>query len=147
MWQFWLIVAGIFLVGEIITAGFLIFWLGIGALLAMVLSFFIDSLVIQTAVFVISSIILIFITRPFVNKFVKTEKTAPTNVYSVIGQTGIVTEDINVINATGQVKVNGETWSATCNGNTTISKGTTIKVLEVNGVKLVVEPIYEYTSN
>ena len=55
MWQIWLIIAGVCLIAEIITVGFLIFWLAIGALLAMVVSFFTDNIIIQTAVFVISS--------------------------------------------------------------------------------------------
>lgn len=146
MWQFWLIASGIFFIAEIITVGFLIFWLGVGALLAMVVSFFTDNLIVQTAVFVVASGLLIFITKPFVNKFAKTKKPVPTNFYSLIGQEGIVTEDINLIQGTGQVKVSGEVWSATCNGNVTIAKGTTIKILEVNGVKLLVEPIQEHAT-
>ena len=68
MWQFWLIASGIFFVIEMITVGFLVFWLGIAALITMVVSFFTDSLIIQTAVFVISSILLIFLTKPFVHE-------------------------------------------------------------------------------
>ena len=70
MWQFWLIIAGIFFIGEIITVGFLVFWLAVGALLAMITSFFIPNIIVQTAVFVISSTILIFATKPFVKRFV-----------------------------------------------------------------------------
>ena len=62
MWYIWLIIAGIFLILEIITVGFLVFWLAIGALFAMVVSLFTSNIVIQTAVFVISSIALIFFT-------------------------------------------------------------------------------------
>ena len=58
MWSFWLIVAGIFFIIEMATVGFLMFWLGIGSLLAMVASFITDSIVIQTVVFVIPSSIL-----------------------------------------------------------------------------------------
>ena len=68
MWQIWLLLAGLFFIGEMITVGFLIFWLGIGALLAMIVSFFTTNIIIQTAVFVISSIILILATKPFVKK-------------------------------------------------------------------------------
>ena len=39
MWIFWLIAAGIFFIIEMATIGFLVFWLGIGALLAMVTAF------------------------------------------------------------------------------------------------------------
>ena len=66
MWIFWLIAAGIFFIIEIATVGFLIFWLGIGALLAMITSLFTDNIIIQTAVFVISSAVLIPLTKPFV---------------------------------------------------------------------------------
>ncbi len=141
MWQIWLIAAGIFFVAEIITIGFLIFWLGIGALLAMIVSFFTSNIIIQTAVFVISSTILIFVTKPLVNKITKNDKTVSTNVYSIIGKRGIVIEDINLVEGKGQIKVDGEVWSAICNGNVTIPSGTEITVLEIRGVKALVEPI------
>lgn len=71
MWELWLIVSGVCLVIEIITTGFLVFWLAIGALFALLTSLFTDNIIIQTAVFVISSGILIFLTKPFVKKFFK----------------------------------------------------------------------------
>ena len=69
MWQFWIISAGVFLILESITTGFLVFWFSIGSLFALVTSFLTDSIIVQTAVFVISSTILIFATRKFANKF------------------------------------------------------------------------------
>lgn len=74
MWQYWLIAAGIFLIAEIITTGFFVFWLGIGALIAMCVSFFVDNLIIQMVVFLVSSVILIFATKPFVKKFLGSNK-------------------------------------------------------------------------
>ena len=109
MWIFWLIATGIFFVIEIATVGFLIFWLGIGALLAMITSFFTDNLIIQTAVFVVSSALLIPLTKPFVDKITKSKKEVKTNSYSLINKKGIVTVDINPTQGTGLVKVNGET--------------------------------------
>ena len=141
MWLIWLIAAGVFFVAEIITVGFLIFWLGIGALLAMIVSFFINNLIVQTSVFVISSIILIFATKPLVNKFIGNKDKAATNVYSIIDKKGIVIEDINSTLGTGQVKIKGEIWSALCNDDNIIPKDTEVKVLEIQGVKVVVEPI------
>ena len=112
MWQFWLIAAGIFFIIEIATVGFLVFWFGIGALIAMVVSIFVPNVYIQALVFIVSSTLLIFFTKPFVNKFVNKEKTIATNAYSIIGRTGIVTKEINDLKGTGQVKIGGETWSA-----------------------------------
>lgn len=62
-----------------------------------------------------------------------------TNVFSLVGKDGIVIKDINPLESTGQVKVCGELWSATSN-QSNIEKGTTITVIDVDGVKLIVEP-------
>lgn len=138
MWYIWLIAAGIFFIIEIATVGFLIFWLGIGALLAMVTSFFTDSILIQTTVFVISSSILIPLTKPLVNRYFDDGKTLITNAYSLIGKVGIVTTSINALDATGQVKVNGEVWSAKADED--IKQGTEVEVVKIDGVKLIVKP-------
>ena len=138
MWYLWLIAAGIFFVAEMITTGFLVFWLGIGSLLAMITSFITDSIFIQTTVFVISSCILILLTKPFVKKFVDKGKSIVTNAYGIIGKTGIVTVDIDTLESTGQVKVNGEIWSAKADSN--IPKGTEVEITKIEGVKLIVTP-------
>ena len=111
MWQFWLIVAGLFFVGEIFTLGFLIFWFGIGALFAMLVSFFTTNIIIQTTVFIITSTIFILATKPLVKKFVDVKKTN-TNVFSIIGKKALVIKDIDPIHSSGQIKLNGEVWSA-----------------------------------
>ena len=140
MWQVWLIIAGICLVIEIITVGFLIFWFAIGALFAMLISFFTDNIVIQTSVFVISSGLLIFATKPLVKKIMNKKETVKTNVYSIIGKTGIVTNEINSIENLGQVKVDGELWSAIGENSSAIAKGTEVEIKEIKGVKAVVAP-------
>ena len=137
MWQFWLIVAGICLVIEIATVGFLVFWFGIGALLAMITSFFTDNLIIQTVVFILSSTVLLFFTRPFVNKFSPKEK-VKTNAFSIIGKKGIVTQTINPITGEGQVKVGSEVWSAKSSEDVKVEKGLEVEVLDIDGVKAFV---------
>ena len=147
MWQIWLIIAGICLVAEIFTIGFLIFWFAIGALIAMVSSFFISNIIIQTAIFIIASTILIFATKPFVNKITKKEKNIKTNVYSIIGKTGIVIEDIDSVHSKGQIKVAGEIWSADSNSNIIIPKDSEVEILEIKGVKVIVSPIKIASTN
>lgn len=137
MWQFWIILAGIFFVIEMATIGFLVFWFGIGALIAMVVSLFTSNLAIQTAVFVFSSTILLFFTRPFVNKFSRNED-VQTNAYSIIGKRGIVVKDIDPISGKGQVKVGTEVWSAKSFDDRKIEKGLEVEILEIDGVKAVV---------
>lgn len=140
MWSLWLIAAGVFFIVEIATTGFLIFWLGIGSLLAMLTSFITSNIIIQTVVFVVSSCILIPLTKPLADKFTGKE-TVPTNSYSLINKHGLVTIDINPIEGVGQVKVNGEIWSAKTNDGSIITKGTEIEVIQIDGVKLIVSPL------
>ncbi len=142
MWQFWLIVAGIFFIGEIFTAGFLVFWVGVGAVFAMISSFFTDNIIIQTTIFVLLSGILLFFTRPFVRKYVdKDQDNVVTNAMSVVGKKGVVTEEIDTVKSVGLVKVGEEVWSATTETQDVIPKGTKVEVKDINGVKLVVTPI------
>lgn len=143
MWIFWLIAAGIFFIIEMATIGFLVFWLGIGSLLAMVTSFITDSILIQVIVFVITSTLLLIFTRPLVNKFIKVPKEVKTNAYSIIGKKGIVVKEINNIEGDGQIKVDGEVWSAKSNIDEIIPKDTEIEIVEIDGVKAVVQKINE----
>ena len=147
MWQFWLIVAGIFLVAEMATVGFLVFWFSIGALLALITSLFTDNIVIQTAVFVISSGVLIFFTRPFVNKFAKSENKKETNAFSIIGKIAIVTEEINPLLGTGQIKIEGEVWSAKTITSSIVPVDSQVEITAIEGVKAVIKPIKIPTTN
>ena len=63
MWPVWLVLAGIFFIVEIATTGFLVFWLGIGSLFAMITSFFTENLIIQMVVFITTSTLLIIFTN------------------------------------------------------------------------------------
>ena len=145
MWQIWLILSGLFFIGEIITVGFFVLWLSIGSLIAMIISIFApSSIILQTAIFVISSSILILFTKPFVDKYIN-KSTIKTNSYSLIGKKAIVITDINSLDSTGQVKVNGDVWSAKTDNEEIIKKGTEVEILQINGVKLLVKPC-EVTS-
>lgn len=139
MWQIWLIIAGLFFIGEIATVGFLIFWFGVGALVAMLISFFTSNVIIQTSVFVISSAILLFATKPFVKKFIDVKSTN-TNAFSIIGKKALVRKEINS-NSVGQIKINGEIWSAESENNEIIPKGSEVEIVKINGVKAIVKPI------
>ena len=74
MWQVWLIISGICFILEIMTIGFLVFWFAIGALITSFVSLFTSNIIIQTTVFILSSTALIFLTKPFVNKFSSSDK-------------------------------------------------------------------------
>ena len=137
-WQIWLIISGVCFIAEIATVGFLIFWFGIGALFAMIVSFFTTNIIIQTTVFLITSTIFILATKPLVKKFVDVKKTN-TNVFSIIGKKALVIKDIDPIHSSGQIKLNGEVWSAETENDEIIKEGSEVEVLKINGVKAIVK--------
>lgn len=141
MWYIWLIISGLAIIIEFFTVGFLVFWFSIGALIAMIVSFFTDSIFIQTSVFIVISTILIFATKPFVKHF-DIPNPLRSNVYSLTDKIGIVIQEINSSNSTGQIRVDGETWSAVSeSSDLIIPKDTKVKIIKIKGVKAVVTKI------
>lgn len=145
MWHIWLITAGVFFVLEIFTVGFLVFWFGIAALLAMLVSFITNNIIVQTTVFVISSALLIFATKPLVKKL-SNKDNIKTNVYSLTGKKAIVIEDIDWATGSGQIKIEGQVWSAKTKEQLNIPKGTEVEVESIEGVKAYVKPLKNYTT-
>lgn len=142
MWQIWLIISGICFIVEMATVGFFIFWFGIGAILSMFVSMVCpENIFLQSVIFIVSSVILLFLTKPLVDKFTKKDKKLETNAFSIIGKKGVVIQDINSTYGIGQIKVSGEVWSAKTLNNTIIEKGTEIEIIKIEGVKAVVKPI------
>lgn len=138
MWQVWLVASAILLVAEIFTKGFLIFWFSLGALIAMISSIFIDNIIIQCVIFLVSSTLLTMFTKTLESKLRKEENVEETfNKKNMIGKQGIVIKALDGINY-GVVKVEGSTWTAYTNGEE-IKEGTKIIVEETDGIKLLVK--------
>ena len=134
-WYVWLAFIIILTVIECATVNLTTIWFVVSGLVALIISFFTDNYLIQFGVFVILGIILLVTTRPILKKVIKT-KNESTNLDRVVGMDAIVTEKISKNNL-GEVKVDGKRWSAYADN--TIETGKTVKVLEINGVKLKVE--------
>ncbi len=139
MWKIWVIFSGLFVILEIMTIGFLVFWFAVGSIFAMITSFFTNSIVIQTTVFLLSSTALIILTRPLVEKLTKKDTVVKTNAYSIIGKKAIVTQDIDTLHGSGQIKVNGETWSAISEEGNKYEKGSEVEIISIDGVKAVIK--------
>lgn len=139
----WLIVMIICLVIEAITLGLTTIWFAAGAFIAMLLSFIGLSIGIQIASFLIISVASIIFIYPTIKNKLRygTEKT---NYETLINKVGIVIEEINNMENTGQVKINGQIWSAKEMNNNIIEKNKEVLVKEIKGVKLIV---IEYNKN
>ena len=140
IWAFWLILCGIFFIIEIFTVTFMMFWPGIAAFIVALLSLLDIPLAAQITIFCVLSIVLIVFTKPLTKKLFKSNNVS-TNIDSVIGKTGIVTKTINNIEGKGQVKVQGEIWTAVSTNDEVIEEKANIKVISIDGVKLKVEKI------
>ena len=143
MWQFWLLIAGFFLILEIITFGFLVFWFAIAALITMVFSFFITNVIAQVIIFITISTVLLFATKPFVEKITSKDKKIKTNAFSIEGKVAKVIKSVDPIEGTGQIKLNGEVWSAKSHNDTFIEIDTEVLIESIDGVKAIVKPLKE----
>ena len=103
--------------------------------MAMLVSTLTDSVVLQVLTFIITSIIALLLTKPIMKKVKGFEK-IPTNSDRVIGKKGEVTKKIES-DKYGEVKVFGNTWTAT--SNTAIAVGEKVIVTGIEGVKLIVK--------
>lgn len=140
MWVLWLIASGVFFLGEIFTVSFLLFWPGVGAFLAFLTSLILpENLVAQVLVFVVSTVIMIVFTKPLVTKFFKSKDDTSMNNSAVLGKKGIVVKPITDESPVGQVKVNGELWSAIkTEKDKPIKAGESVIIEKIDGVKLLV---------
>ena len=133
MFWIWLLLFLTFLILEVVTVSLVSIWFCGGAIAAMISSYFTDSLFIQILVFIVVSVILLAVLKPLFKHF---RISVPTNYGRVIGKSGVVTEEISE-DKYGQVKVDGSIWTA--KSKEKIKKDEKVKVLDVEGVKLIVE--------
>ena len=138
---FWLVVAAIMFIGEMVCPIFFMFWFALGAIVALIVSLITSNIVVQVGAFLVVSIILTIFTRPLTNKFFKNKAKDELNMNGIVGKNAIVTKTINNLNGNGEVKIGGEIWSAVSEDeNTIISPDTKVLIVKVDGVKLIVKP-------
>lgn len=133
----WLVLMVVFIIMEAATFALTSIWFAFGALIALIVSFITGSLIVQVTVFMLSSVGLLYFTKPIVSKYLKVGRER-TNVEGLIGQSGLVTQSISK-HATGQVKVQGQIWTAISDQD--IEEGRDVRVIEVQGVKIKVEEV------
>lgn len=135
----WLIIFVALVVFELATVNLVSIWFAVGALASFTVSLFLEDPTIQIGTFVIVSFISLVCTKNVVRKIRKGEPVR-TNLDRVIGQIGIVTEEISKLNP-GEVKVDGKRWTAISNKK--ISVGSKVEILSIEGVKLSVKEVKE----
>ena len=137
----WLVVVVLLFAAEAATVGLVSIWFGVGALTGLVISFFCRNVWIQLGVFLAVSFVCLLAVRPLVRKYIAPRKVA-TNADRTVGAEGVVTQAVDNLAATGQITVGGTVWTArTEEGAAPIAQGAQVRVLRIEGVKVIVTPI------
>ena len=134
----WAVLALGFLVLEGCTVAMVSLWFAFGASAALILGLLGAAFWLQVAAFLVVSGALLALLRPMLRKYAKTTKT---NVDSIPGTQGLVTESIDNVAYQGQVKLGAMTWTARSSSGAPISAGTQVVVDRVEGVKVFVSPV------
>lgn len=141
----WLAVMVILILIEIVTVGLTTIWFATGALAAAIVASLGGGTLLQVIVFMIVSFAMLIFTRPFAMKFINTTR-VKTNYEGIIGKIVRITEDVDNINETGCAVVNGQEWTVRAAVDTNkIAAGSLAKVVNISGVKLIVEQYEEET--
>ncbi len=136
----WLGLVILFLIAEGATVSLVSLWFAAGAVVAMFAALLGAGVWLQTGLFLVVSGALLLMLRPIVRRYL-VPKITPTNVDSLVGSTGLVTEAIDNVTASGQVKLGAMEWTARSTTGENIPQGTLIRVDRIEGVKVYVTPV------
>jgi membrane protein implicated in regulation of membrane protease activity len=132
----WLATGGILLVAEMLTVDLLFASLAFSAFMAAGVQAFGFNMAAQGATFGIAAVISLFILRPIALKNLK--KRTPdfaTNVDALVGAPALTISAVN--DRSGQIKLNGEIWSARSESGE-ISADSKVQVVAIEGATAVV---------
>ena len=137
----WVIIAMVCGAVEIFTLGLWFLYLALSALMVALLAAvgWLPTTEIQLLIFALLTILLVIFTRPLMVKLIRTRE-VPSNVKALVGQKGVSVEKIMPLHF-GQVKLNGEIWTAVSSEE--IEPGSLVEVIDIEGVKLIVQKSQE----
>lgn len=136
----WLIVLVVLVTGEAITVGLTFIWFAVGALGGLLVAVLGGAVWLQVIVFLALSAATLILVRPLAAKLL-TPGIAPTNADRILSQIALVTEEIDNIAATGQVKLFGQVWTARSENGEVIPAQTRVRILRIEGVKVFVRTV------
>lgn len=141
--MYWLAAFVVLLIIEIVTVGLSTIWFAIGALGAFIASVAGANIWIQVVIFLVISLVMLILLRPVALKYFNQDR-VKTNVDSIIGTVGMVTRSIDNAREEGTVKVSGQEWTARSSEDAVlIPQDTRVRIMRVQGVKLIVELLKE----
>ena len=141
---FWLALTIVLVVIEIVTTQIVSIWFAAGSAVTAITLAIVQSaggnlpVVWQCVIFIVVSAILLASTRKLVKKLLKKKAERETNLDLVIDKTAVVTEQIDNIQGTGTIRINGLEWSARSLDDSIIEKDEIVIFKEIKGNKAYV---------
>ena len=135
----WLVITVVLSVIEIFTMGLVTIWFAAGAAVALIVSLLGAPQWLQIAAFLMISIVVLVLVRPIAASHFN-NRLKKTNIDAIVGRKLIAKTDIDNLHGFGKVDMDGSTWiAASSMDNVIIHQGEEVKVVEVQGAKLIVE--------
>jgi len=138
----WIIIIVVAIIIEALTYNLTTTWFAIGGIFGWLIYLTGANLFVQIVVFLLVSILLLLFARPFAVNVLKIGK-VKTNADRLIGKAAIVLVEIDNNSNRGQIKVDGQIWSAKTKGQNKIKKNSNVIIQEIVGVKVVVDEYEE----
>lgn len=139
----WASVAVVLGIAEAVSVQLVAIWPCIGAVCALIATVFGAPLWLQMVVFILITALLLLATRPAVKRIMN-RKMESTNADRVLGQTGVVVEQIDNVAETGRVLANGLRWRARAEqGTGRIAPDSRVSIQRIEGATLIVSPLAE----
>ena len=136
----WLAAIIVFLLVEAGTVALVSIWFAAGALLAMIAPALAAGIPVQLTVFVLSSGLLLALMWPLAKKRIN-GRHVRTNADRLIGREVLVTEQIENLKETGEIRVNGVLWTAVSADGSVIPEGSLVRIERLEGAKVYVSPV------
>jgi membrane protein implicated in regulation of membrane protease activity len=142
-WLLWLIAAGLFAAGEVVSLDLVLLMFAGGALGGMTVALMGGATVLQMVAFIAVSGVLLALVRPIAQKHL-TERTPLQldGVDTLIGRTARVTRDIDADG--GRIRMGADEWTARSqHRGETFAVGATVRILQVDGATAIVGEAFE----
>lgn len=140
-WWLWMVIAAMFIVGEIFTAGFFLLWFAVGAIGAGLVCLAGFKMVWQLTIFIALSTVFLTFSRKLGNRMAGRQPGIGADRF--VGEECVVLEAIDNSQNSGRVRRDEEEWRALSSTGAPIPVGLRVKVVDVKGTRLVVSPVDE----
>lgn len=137
----WLMLAVVCVFVEMMTSGVAVICFAVGALAAMVVSFFDVSFNWQLFAMMAGSLVGFVGIRPFALRYLNRKKEFMTNADAVVGRVGVVSEVIDAASNSGRVAIDGDDWKAISSDGTVIGKGSRVTVVSRDSLVVTVSKV------